>query len=92
MMNAIPILRSAYQSSLRLASEHGIKSISFPSVSTGAFGYPLRLAAPIALQAIFDFLRNEEHSLELVRIVLYSHHNRAAYPTYGAALKRLLGG
>ncbi len=65
------LLRSAYRSSLRLAAEHGLTSISFPSIATGAFGYPLRLAAPIALQAIFDFLRTEKHSLELVRMVLY---------------------
>jgi O-acetyl-ADP-ribose deacetylase (regulator of RNase III) len=86
------LLRSAYESSLRLASKHGLKSISFPSISTGAFGYPLRLAAPIALQAILDFLRTEEHDLQLVRMVLYSYDNPAAYPTYEAALNRLLGG
>jgi O-acetyl-ADP-ribose deacetylase (regulator of RNase III) len=83
------VLRSAYQSSLRLAAEHGLRSISFPSISTGAFGYPLRLAAPIALQAVGDFLRSEKHNLELVRMVLYSYDNPAAYPTYLAALDRL---
>jgi O-acetyl-ADP-ribose deacetylase (regulator of RNase III) len=85
------LLRSAYQSSLRLASEHGLKSISFPSISTGAFGYPMRLAAPVALQAICDFLKNEKHSLELVRMVLYTYDNPAAYPTYATALKKLVG-
>jgi O-acetyl-ADP-ribose deacetylase len=86
------LLRSAYQSSLRLAAEHGLHSISFPSISTGAFGYPLRLAAPIALLAICDFLRTEKHSLDLVRMVLYSYDNRAAMPTYESALKHLLDG
>jgi O-acetyl-ADP-ribose deacetylase (regulator of RNase III) len=86
------LLRSAYQSSLRLASEHHLKSISFPSISTGAFGYPLRLAAPIALQAIWDFLKTEKHDLDLVRMVLYSYDNPGAYPTYEEALNRLLGG
>jgi O-acetyl-ADP-ribose deacetylase (regulator of RNase III) len=85
------LLRSAYQSSLRLAAERGLKSISFPSISTGAFGYPLRLAAPIALQAVLDFLRTEQHGLELVRIVLYSYDNRAAFPTFAEAMKRLVG-
>jgi O-acetyl-ADP-ribose deacetylase len=83
------ILRSAYQSSLRLAAERGLHSVSFPSISTGAFGYPLRLAAPIALQAICDFLKSKKHNLELVRMVLYSCDNPAAYPTYLAALDRL---
>ena len=84
------ILRSAYQSSLRLAVEHNLNSISFPSISTGAFGYPLRLAAPIALKAIFDFLKTEKHDLNLVRMVLFSYDNPAAYPTFVAALNKLL--
>jgi O-acetyl-ADP-ribose deacetylase (regulator of RNase III) len=83
------ILRSAYQSSLRLAAEHGLRSISFPSISTGAFGYPLRLAAPIALQAICDFLKSKKHDLKLVRMVLYSYDNPVAYPTFVSALNRL---
>jgi O-acetyl-ADP-ribose deacetylase (regulator of RNase III) len=83
------ILRSAYQSSLRLAAEHGLRSISFPSISTGAFGYPLRLAAPIALQAICDFLKSEKHDLKFVRMVLYSYDNPVAYPTFVAALNAL---
>ena len=86
------LLRSAYQSSLRLAAEHELRSISFPSISTGAFGYPMHLAAPVALKAICDFLRTEKHGLDLVRMVLYSYDNRVAYPTYEEALKRLLGG
>jgi len=84
------LLRSAYQTSLHLADEHGLRSISFPSISTGAFGYPMRLAAPVALAAIYDFLRTEQHSLELVRMVLYRYDNAGAYFTYEAALKSLL--
>jgi len=84
------LLRSAYQSSLRVAAENGLKSISFPSISTGAFGYPMRLAAPIALQAILDFLKSEKHHLELVRMVLYSYDNPSALSLYAAALNQLL--
>ena len=84
------LLRSAYQSSLRLASQHRLRSISFPSISTGAFGYPMQLAAPIALRAIRDFLQTEEHGLELVRMVLYRYDNAGACATYEAALKKLL--
>ena len=83
------LLSSAYQSSLRLAQEHKLKSISFPSISTGAFGYPMRLAAPIALKAISDFLRAEPNDLRLVRMVLYRDENTGAYATYAAALKKL---
>ena len=49
-----------------MAVKNGLRSISFPSISTGAFGYPIRLAAPVALKAIFDFLRKEQHDLEEV--------------------------
>jgi len=49
------LLASAYRRSLEVAVEHGLRSISFPSISTGAFGYPLRLAAPIALDDYYVF-------------------------------------
>lgn len=50
------LLACAYQSSLRVAAENNVRSISFPSLSTGAFCYPMDLAAPIALRALIDFL------------------------------------
>ena len=84
------LLRSAYQSSLRVAVERGLHSISFPSISTRAFGYPMRLAAPIALRAICDFLQTESHDILLVRMVLFSSDNRGAYPIYKAAFAELL--
>src|ERR1051325_10997471 len=58
------LLASAYRRSLQVAVEHGLHSISFPSISTGAFVYPLRLAAPVALKTIVEFLRQEQHCFE----------------------------
>src|SRR6059036_859831 len=58
------LLASAYRRSLRVAAEHGLRSISFPSIFTGAFCYPIRLAAPVALKTIIEFLEREQHSLE----------------------------
>jgi O-acetyl-ADP-ribose deacetylase len=84
------LLASAYQTSLGLAVEHELRSVSFPSISTGAFCYPMRLAAPIALRAIIDFLESEPHELELVRVVLYPREDAAAYRVYAEALQRLL--
>jgi O-acetyl-ADP-ribose deacetylase (regulator of RNase III) len=52
------ILRSAYRKSLELAFSKNIKSISFPSISTGAYGYPVKEASYIALSEIIDFLKN----------------------------------
>src|SRR5690242_16649056 len=64
------LLASAYRRSLEVAAQHGLRSISFPSISTGAFGYPIQLAAPVAMKTIVDFLRDQQHQLEEVRMVL----------------------
>ncbi|GAB4470252.1 MAG: macro domain-containing protein [Armatimonadaceae bacterium] len=83
------LLTEAYRNSLRRAVELGLTSISFPSISTGAFCYPMPLAAPIAVAAIVRFLREEHHSLELVRIVVYPDEDPQAYPIFSEALSRL---
>ena len=74
-------LRSCYIESLKLAAEKGLKSISFPSISTGAYRYPLEEAAPIAIQAVKDFLK-EPSSIKEVYFVLF---NNAAYEAYANA-------
>ena len=63
-------LTECYRNSLETASQKGLKSISFPALSTGAFGYPQEDAARIAIQTVMDFLNNDS-SLELVRFVLF---------------------
>jgi O-acetyl-ADP-ribose deacetylase len=68
--NEAALLRSAYLESLRLAATKHLKSISFPAISTGAYGYPLHEAARIALQTTIDYLREHQH-INLVRFVLY---------------------
>jgi O-acetyl-ADP-ribose deacetylase len=85
------LLASAYRRSLEVAVERGLHSIAFPSISTGAFGYPIRLAAPVALKAIVNFLRKEPHELEEVRMVLYTREDEKAYTVYAQALEELLG-
>lgn len=85
------LLACAYQESLRRAVENGLKSVAFPSLSTGAFVYPLRLAAPVALRAILEFLNSDEaRGLELVRLVLYPEEQPKAYAIYAEALRSLL--
>jgi O-acetyl-ADP-ribose deacetylase (regulator of RNase III) len=71
-------LRNCYLNSLKLAVERGLKTIAFPSISTGAYRYPLKEAAPIALQAVRDFLK-EDNSLKEVRFVLYNNETYEAY-------------
>jgi O-acetyl-ADP-ribose deacetylase (regulator of RNase III) len=84
------LLASAYRRSLQVAVEHHLHTISFPSISTGAFGYPMRLAAPIALETITEFLAKEQHNLSEVRLVLYTREDEAAYKVYAQALQQLL--
>ena len=86
------LLASAYRRSLEVAVQQGLRSISFPSISTGAFVYPLRLAAPIALRTIIEFLEREQHSLDEVRMVLYSRENDRAYPIFAEAIQGILSG
>jgi O-acetyl-ADP-ribose deacetylase (regulator of RNase III) len=82
------LLTSAYQRSLEVASDHDLQSVSFPSISTGAYGYPLEEAAPVALRAVRDYLASQPASgLRLVRFVLYG---RQAYHAYQVALDGLM--
>ena len=80
------LLASAYRSSLRLAVENGLRSVAFPSLSTGAYRYPLRDAADVALSTVTGFLKSEQHGLELVRFVLFDGRTLEEYER---ALKRL---
>src|ERR1043166_6016825 len=84
------LLASAYRRSLQLAVEHGLHSISFPSIATGAFAYPIRLAATVALKTIVAFLRHEVNNLDEVRMVLYTRQAPSAYSVYEQALQKLL--
>jgi len=71
-------LRSAYETSLGLAQSLGAKSISFPSLGTGAYGYPIRQAAPIAIGAAVEHLRAGS-LIERVTFVLFSEADLAVY-------------
>jgi len=79
------LLASAYRRSLEVARNNTIKSIAFPSISTGAYGYPVNEAAPIALKTVIDYLK-DHHEIVLVRFVLF---DRSTLEAYEKALKRL---
>jgi O-acetyl-ADP-ribose deacetylase (regulator of RNase III) len=85
--DAARLLASAYQSCLNLAEQHHVKSIAFPSLSTGAYGYPVDEAAPIALKTIIDHLRKPTE-LQRVVFVLFGE---SVYQAYEDALAGLLG-
>ncbi len=75
--NEAALLKSCYAASLRLAVENGCKSVSFPSISTGVYRFPLPLAADIAIQTILDFLK-ENPDLE-VTMVCFDKRTKKAY-------------
>jgi len=71
-------LASAYRESLRLAEKHAVGTVAFPAISTGAYGYPIRDAARLALATVADHLRAGS-PLEEVRFVLFSAADLATY-------------
>lgn len=76
--NERQLLANSYRNSLRLAEEHGCRSVAFPSISTGVYAFPLELAAPIALNTIRDFL-DTAAVVETVTMVCYDLQTLAAY-------------
>jgi O-acetyl-ADP-ribose deacetylase (regulator of RNase III) len=79
------LLTRCYQNSLALAEKQGIKSIAFPSISTGIYGFPVERAAPIALTEIQNFLASCA-SLEKVLIVCF---DKKTYDVYQSAARDL---
>ena len=72
------LLRNCYVNSLRLANEQGIESVAFPSISTGAYRYPIAQAAKIAVETVREELSNTT-SVDLVRFVCFSAGDFAVY-------------
>ena len=81
-------LRSCYETALRLAEERAVSTISFPAISTGAYGYPMREAARIALSAAGEHLRKDESGIREILFVLASPE---ALETHSAVLSELFG-
>ncbi len=65
------LLADCYRNSLQLAAENGMHTIAFPAISTGVYGYPKDLAAPVAEKAVRDFLATEGHGIEEVFFVTF---------------------
>jgi O-acetyl-ADP-ribose deacetylase len=82
------LLASAYRESLKVASANGIKSLAFPSLSTGVYGYPAPEAARIALATVKAYLA-EHPEIELVRFVLFGE---PMFEAFAQALQELPAG
>jgi O-acetyl-ADP-ribose deacetylase (regulator of RNase III) len=82
-VKAIGLLKSCYLNSLNLAVENGCRSVAFPNISTGVYGYPKEEAAMVAVSAVKEFLKIDSN-LDMVGFVCYDHENYDIY-------SRLLG-
>ncbi len=86
------LLESSYRTSLDLAEQHGVRMISFPSISIGAYGYPMDEAAHIALSTVASHLQNPDTHVREVLLVLfdqgsYNVHTQAAHDLFAAQVK-----
>ena len=73
------LLASCYFHSMQLALENGIRSIAFPSISTGVYCFPVELAAKIAVKTVSRFLENNGNSFDLVEWVLFDSVTESVY-------------
>lgn len=80
-------LARATRSSLDLAEEHGLRSIAFPAISTGIFGYPLEACADVMLRVIIDYTFEDLESLERIIVCLYDD---AAFQAFAREFRRKL--
>ena len=75
------LLASCYFHSMQVALEHGIRSIAFPSISTGVYRFPVKLAASIAVKTVIKFLKDNPDSFDIVEWVLFDLVTENAYET-----------
>lgn len=81
------LLADCYRNAVRLAEQEDLKSIAFPSISTGAFGYPVEEAAEIALRAVVDETASLQ-SIQVIRFVLYGTSARKVHEEVLETLKK----
>jgi len=73
------LLANCYRNSLRIAAEHNLKTVAFPNISTGVYGYPIEEASRIAVDTVGRFLKEEPHQIEKVYFVSFSDRDLGIY-------------
>ena len=73
------LLASCYYHSMQVALEHGIRSIAFPSISTGVYCFPVERAARIAVQTVAEFLDENKDRFDIVEWVLFDANTQRVY-------------
>ena len=77
--NEAALLAGCYRNSLELAAAHSIRSVAFPSISTGVYGYPVKEAAEVAVKTVKDFVERHPGAFDLVEWVLFDQRTYDAY-------------
>ena len=73
------LLANAYKNSMKLALQNKIRTIAFPSISTGVYSYPLEEAAEIAIKTVNDFYMEHQNEFDCIRFVLFDSRTKQAY-------------
>lgn len=82
------LLANCYINSLKLAMEQGVRTIAFPSISTGVYGYPVELAASLVVQTVVDFVNEHPQAFDEVRWVLFDQDTKGFYDSALESLER----
>ena len=82
------LLAACYRNSLELAADNHIRTLAFPSISTGIYSFPVERAAEIAVRTVDEFLKENPGQLDMVMWVLFDDNTEKAYQ---AAVDLLLG-
>lgn len=78
--NEKELLAQCYENSLKLAEEHQFRSIAFPNISTGVYGFPKSMAAPIAINSVKNYFNNTSQScIENVYFICFDNENYTLY-------------
>lgn len=80
-------LKSCYTTALKLAAERDVHSVSFPSISTGIYGYPIEEAAGIAVNAVATWLHEQTEPIQVVKLVQFSERDHAVYRAHALKLR-----
>lgn len=86
--NEARMLANCYKNSLQIAADRGIRSIAFPSISIGMYSYPLNQAADIAVNAVYEFLKDHPDSFDEILWVLFDAKTKAAYDSVLASQRK----
>lgn len=85
------VLARTWTRSLEVAHDAGARTVAFPAISTGAYGYPVREAARVSLRAVAEYLGERDHDFDEIRVVLFGEADHAEWVGVAAELFARVG-